>query len=283
MDNARWRLGPLVGFTALVLLCGLAGEARADLYGYSVLETSTYTLSGGTVGTISPNSLTSAAQLGSPSGSESHVGTQDALQSYVGAGAGRPAENTFTPKGMTTPDYTRADALIGSPIFSTNGVAEAFLSIGANAGGAGAWSSSLPITLAASGSVTLSFHYTDELSVVNTGSSPGAVQADFSYLFSIQNSAGNLVFISAPNAVNEAISLISLGSTTIPGSGSLSITSGTLAAGTYTATISGANHVFMNDPVGTIVPVVPEPSSFVLVCVGFAGLVGLAWRRHRRE
>jgi len=253
----------------------MAGEARATFYAYAVEQTSGYTFAGATVGTISPLTSTSSAQVGSISGSESHTGTFDALQSYVGPAAGRPAENTFTPKGQVDPDYARGDSLIATGPFSTNNVAEAYLLASGNSGSSGSWAVSAPITVTTAGAVTLGFNFTNQLTLLNTGSPfPGVVAADYNYSFTVQDAAGNTVFTSSPNAVNRSNSLTVPGSIDAPNSGTLSITTGTLAAGTYTATISGSEHTFIN--------AVPEPGSLALTAIGVGLLAGTALRRRHR-
>lgn len=275
----RRGLGRVLGAAAALLvgLFGLVGEARAAFYAYSVQQTSGYTFTGASVGPVSPNTSSSSAQMASPTGFDSHVGTLDALEAFVGPG-GKPPENTFTPKGMVDADYSRGDALLTQGPFTTNNVAELFLAGAGNAQGAGAWSASAPITLSSSGAVSLTFDFTNQLSVVNTGAPfPGTVQASYTYNFNIQDAGGTVVFSSSPTAVNRSISLISPGSTTLPGAGTVTITSGTLAAGTYTATISGSENVF-----ASAVSPVPEPSSCVLLCLGGLSALTLARRRRAR-
>jgi hypothetical protein len=257
-------------------LAGFADQARAGSYGYSVQQTSGYSVTGATIGSVTLFSSSGAFQTASPSGSESQGSTADTLQSYVGPGAGRPVENTFTAKGMTTPDYARGDALLGSPSFSTASVAEAFLAGGGNNNGTGAWSISAPLTLSNAGSVTLSFNFTNQLSLVNNTSPSGAVAADFSYDFGIQNSSGITVFSSSPTSVNRTMSLTSLGNISNPSSGSISITSGTLSSGTYTLTLSGASHVFIN-------AAVPEPSTYMLVISGVLVISAAGGARRRNN
>ena len=173
-----------------------------------------------------------------------------------------PAENTFTPKGQTTPDYSRGDALVtlAPSAFTTNNVAELDLDALGNATGAGSWAVSAPLTLAGAGSVSLSFGFTNQLTVINAGPLPAIVQASYSYTFNLQDSSGALVFSSAPAALNHAISLIAPGSVSLPGSGTVTITSGTLAAGSYTMTLSGTENVFAN--------VTPEPAGLLLFGTG---------------
>src|SRR5207249_11608820 len=73
---------------------------------YSVEQTSSYSVTGATVGSLTLFSNSSASQTASPSGNEAHGDLADALESYVGPAPGRPAENTFTPKGMRSEEHT---------------------------------------------------------------------------------------------------------------------------------------------------------------------------------
>jgi PEP-CTERM motif len=88
---------------------------------------------------------------------------------------------------------------------------------------------------------------------------------------------GTLVFSSSPDAVNEAASLSAMGTVSLPGSGSVSITSTSLAVGTYTAAIEGSEHVFLN------VLGIPEPSSCSMMGSGFVAALGIALRNNRRR
>jgi hypothetical protein len=231
---------------------------------YSTQETDSYTFTGATVGLTSPLSSSSAASTGTPAGSESNTGTLDVGQSYVGPAIGRPAENTFTPVGLSLPDYVRGDALTTPlPIFTTNNVAEAFFTGSGNAAGSGSWAVTAPISLSAAGTLSLTFHYTNDLALAITGPAPGSVAADYNYTVTIRDSSGAVVYTASPDVVNNALSLIAPGAIDLPGSGILTITSGVLTAGTYTGSIQGSEHVFVDSAV-------PEPSSAVLLGVPVA-------------
>jgi hypothetical protein len=269
-----WKRLAALQLLILLLAFASAPQVRAG-YAYSVQQTSAYNVSGATVGSITAFTSSSAAQNTlSGSGSESKVGTGDTLESYTGPGADRPAENTFTPLGMRQLDYFRGDALVTlSPsALTTSNVAEGSVLNNGIGSGSGSWSLSVPLTLAATSAVTLSFNFSNQLTLTN--SSGGNVAADFSYTFDIRNSSGSVVFTSSPTAVNQNASLGSAGTISNPASGSISITSGTLSAGTYTGTISGSEHVFIN--------AVPEPSTFLLVGVGGMGMAIFALRRKRQ-
>jgi hypothetical protein len=265
----------LAGLPALVLLAGLPGEARANFYAYAVQQTSGYTFTGATVGTLTPLTSTSAAQVsGIISGAVAHSGTLSPGQSYVGLAGTAPLPLTFTPKGLVDPDYARGDSLITAApaAFGTNNVAEAFMIGPGNSAGSGSWAVSAPITLTAAGVLTLGFNFTNQLTLLHTGSPfPGTVAADFSYTFTVQNAAGAVVFTNSPAAINSNASLTIPGSINLPGSGSITISTTTLPAGTYTGTIAGSEHTFINS--------VPEPGSMGLLLIGLGALVGVGFRK----
>lgn len=272
-DHVRGRLARLrTACSVFGVILGLAAGARADFYAYSYQKTSGYTFSGATVGAITPLSSTSDALIGTPSGSEAHTGSVDALQSYTGPTGTRPAENTFTPLGQVHPDYARGDSLLvlSPTVLTTQNVAESYINSAGNSAGAGAWSLSAQITVGSASALTLSFSYTNQLTLNNNpaGGLVGTVSADYGYTFTIQDASGNTVFTSSPKEVNRAVSLSMAGMVNRPDTGTITITSGTLAAGTYTGTLTGTNNVH------TLVRAVPEPASLALLATGF-GLFAL--------
>ena len=209
------------------------------------------------------------------------------LQAYVGPALTAPPENTFTPKGQVTPDYVRGDVQLVVPPtgFSQETVAEGYLVDNGSAkssAGAGNWSAEARFTLAAPGTVTLSFNYANLLEVENSAIPTGSfVSARYTFNFTITDGPGNTIFfIASPTAVNQTISLTTPGilnspSSGIPATGTVSTTSGTLAAGTYFGTISGNSRVSLR-----ISATVPEPSTLATAFVAIA-LTGLGVRRHR--
>jgi len=193
-------------------------------------------------------------------------------------GTGAPAENTFTPKGQVNPDYIRSDSLIGAP-FTTNTVAEGFMgSLSGISIGQSSTSVSAPITVAAPGTVTLSFTANGNLTTTITGPLPASAQASFAFNFTIQNAAGVIVFSSTPDSVNQSISQNTIGTSTISDVNTpVTIISGQLAAGTYTASITQTSRVFLTQNA-----VVPEPSSLLMGGMAFGVLGGvLGWRNRR--
>jgi hypothetical protein len=256
ITSRKKRLGGMLALSAALALW--AGTARADYSGYAEQQISGLGFTGAAIGTLGTGSQSNASQSGVPSGNESHTDTLDALQSYVGP-SGRPPENTYTPLGQVHPDYVRGDSQITSA-FILNSVAEGSKTFPGSSAGSGSVSLSAPITVSSAGAVTLTFNYSNIVSVFQN-SPAGSVSASVSFEFDIQNSSGANIFRSTPDAVNVSFSLTGPGTAGASSSGSVTITSGVLAVGTYQATLTEGSRVFIN-------AVVPEPSSFVLLGVG---------------
>jgi len=263
--------------TAIVLTTIMAGDVQAASYGYAFQNTSGFTFSGASIGTLTTQTSTSAQSAAGaiPSGLAGDIEPMDALQAYVG-NPPVPGQNVFTPVGPSNPDYARGDVLI-TPAFSISNVAEGFLTPPGAATATSAWTVSAPITLSASGTVTLGFNFSNALNVSLTDG-PGLASANYSFNFTIADSGGTTVlFSSAPTTVNNSVSLTLPGSINIPTStGTVSITSSTLAAGTYIASISGSETIDIRQTA------IPEPSSVVLLGSGLAIGLGCCVRRIRQ-
>jgi hypothetical protein len=265
----------------LALSALLAGEARADSYAYSYQQLSNFGFTGATVGTLSTSTSTSAVQGSGaiPSGVDGDVQPLDAREAYVG-NPPTPAQNLFTPPvGQVNPDYTRGDVLIAvTPIFTISNVAEGYLTPAGAGNSSGQWSVTAPITITGSPSaVTLSFNYTNALQVILTNS-PGLASASYEFGFTITTLGGALVFSSTPDAVNNGISLVAPGSQSQPtATGTLAITSGALQPGTYNATITGSEKIFLGQTA-----VIPEPASAIMLGSGLALALGCTLLRGRK-
>lgn len=260
--------------TTLAAAIGLGGSAHADSYAYSNQTLSNFTFAGPTPGALSFGGQNGATINGSgPAMSNS---TNDVPQAYAGVGA-PPPQNTFTPTNVGSGNYARGDSLVTpTPSFTTAAVGETYLStIPFQSSGIGNWNVSAPITLTSAGTVTLSFNYVNNLfaQVTQPG---GTASSSLSFSFTITptnapNSAP--VFTASPTQVNRGVSVLTIGQQNFQDSGTVTITSASLAAGTYTATITGSARVFAT--------VVPEPSSIAMAGAGLIGLAGLGLRRMR--
>jgi hypothetical protein len=170
----------------------------------------------------------------------------------------------------------RGDALTSAssagtfPTFSS--IAEARTVDQASGGSEGRNTSATTFTLATAGAVTLSLSYSEALRAFTTSLNEFA-EANLANTFTIQNNFGTILFTSAPNAVNFSCS----GSTdcNVISSGSLSITTGTLDAGTYTLGFRSTSQV----NVAGVQTAVPEPSTWAMMILGFAGVGFMAYRR----
>jgi hypothetical protein len=261
----------------LAFVGGSARDVVADyFYGYAHQSYSSLALTGGTIGSFGTGSQSSAAQIGIPGGSEAHTDALDAIQSYVGPVGTRPAENLFTPLGQVNPDYIRGDSLI-SNAFGLSSVAEGYKVFPGTAAGSGSSTLSTSFTLTAPGTVTLTFNYSQLVSVIQS-SLLGSVSASSTFDFNIHDAlSGQTVFDSSPNALNTSFSLTGTGSAgVVTNSGNFSITSSQLTAGTYQVTITEGSRVFISNPV-------PEPSSLILIGLGLAGIVPFVRRKRSQS
>jgi hypothetical protein len=284
----RMYLRLLASTAVLALIAGIQSGARADVYAFAQQQLTNFTFTGATAGAFTFGTSSSAIQAGVPSGMDAHLGgtglPSDVLESYVGPPP-KPPENLFTQVGQVNADYVRGDALINTAR-DTNNVGEGFLAHAGNSAGVGAWSASAPITVTAAGgsTVTLSFDFSNLLKVIidtNHGLGNQSATAVYEFNFTIQNATGIVVFNSKPSDVNKGIGLTAPGSigappSGLPATGSVIVTSILLPAGTYQATLTGSERVFLSAS-----GAVPEPGSLVLLCMG--GVAFAAMYRVRRS
>jgi len=270
------------GSAALALVVALAGEVRAASYAYATQNVNTFAFSstpaGATIGTLTTQATSGAlnTQGATPSGIAGDTAQFDPAAAFVGPGPG-PGQNVFAAVGPSNPDYSRGDAQITQPGFAISTVGEGFLTPPGRETGSGSFIVSAPITLTTASTVTLTFNYTNDLNVFLT-EGPGLASASNNFTFTITTLGGTtILFTSSPSAVNNSVSLAAVGANDIaPGAGSISITSGQLAAGTYTASISGGSRVELNQFV------IPEPSSVLLLGTGLTIRLGSVVRRGRK-
>jgi len=287
--------------TALVLLAlagGWAANARADIaYAFA-----TQTISGISL-TPAPSSVTNLqlfAQDGTTtngSGSSNSTGPTatapvNVTQAYQGGTPASPENNfaRYAPgfpvpvSPITTPpggDFTRGDATILSLGVgnSSSVVAESFLNTTTNPGilaetGSGGLSGSFTLVPSSTGTLTISYNFSNGLYVWTQGAS-GAASANFQFNITIKDTAGNVLFNSAPALQNLSLSAPPNGLEIIQ-SGPGSVVTPSLTAGTsYTFILSSTAQ-----SAGSAAAV-PEPNVMMLVGVG-AGLT-LAVRALRRR
>jgi len=272
----------IASFAAIALVATLAGEARADSYAYATQSLNTFAFSGlptgSTVGSFTTQASDAAlnAQGATPSGIAGDTSETDPAAAYVG-NPPIPAQNLFTPVGAVNPDYSRGDSQIAAGAVSVSTVAEGLLTPPGRETGSGSYSFSRQVTLTSAGTVTLAFNYTNDLNAFLTGF-VGLASASNAFNFTITTVGGTtILFSSSPSAVNNSVSLTTPSTSDItPGSGSVSITSSTLAAGTYVSSITG------NSKIEVTQSIIPEPSSVVLLGSGLLLGLGTAVRRTRK-
>ena len=280
MNVPRALLGRVVA--AVALAAAGVGQARADAYGFAQQTVTGLTFTGSTLDGLSVVASTSASQSqgAAPPGSSGDVAaspvfaTTDPAAAFVGNGTVAP--NTFTPLGQVNPDYIRSDALVNAAQTTFSAVAEGFLTPLGTSSATGSYSFSSSFTLAAAGTVTLSGSVSSILNVVFNGGLAGLATAGYSFVVGITNRATGVTTTFTPTLLNNSITLTttSTSSTTTPVT-AFSITTGTLAAGTYDASLQASSRVFLTQAV-------PEPSSVAMLGMAGLGMAGLGLVRKRK-
>lgn len=277
-QRLRW----ILAASAVVALAGMGrNEARADIaYGYATQSvTFKVTPGAGTISGGTQTARTGDSAVLSPGGSESMLGTNDALQSYIGSS--RPPENSFGPIGMVNPNYAHGDTLISSQNlfgagFTAQSVAESYLTSGAG-NADGNWHFAQLFTVSSATDTKLNFVYSYSNTI--TGAVTGIGTADSTYavditINNVTTGTTVLVFNNAPiSELNHSLS--SPPSFTLSDSDpNHQFDTGNLfrAGQTYQLLISGST---------TVNTAVPEPSSLALIGLGLAGTFGFVRLRKR--
>jgi hypothetical protein len=279
----------LAVLAASALLVGLASSARADIaYGYAKQTISNVTLSPAS-GTVSGVGAINTSTLDGATVDGSGISKSDPLdtpQTYFGPSA--PPENTFarTATGVLPggPSFTRGDVLIsglGTANAAGNVVSESLLngtgphSETANA----ALTATVTFTPSATGALTITYSYANDLYVVTTGA--GSATASYNFDFTIKDAAGTLVFQYGSTSLSQNTNL-ALSSPPPVGeiirSGTDSVTIGTLTGGqNYTLTFTEKTAT------SVALAAVPEPGPMALTAVacGLTIITGVI-RRFRR-
>jgi len=244
---SRSTCGVALAFAGSIL--GLAAGAGADSISYAFAEQtiSGVTVSGATVGALKTGT-DSAATLGGSGIAFSDP--TDAAEAFLGAAPPAPqnffmryAPSLAAASALGT--FIRGDTAV-SPVISLSVVAESYLNGNSSPGsGHGGLDLTAPLTLSSSGPVTFSWNYLNDADVAT--SNGGSAQAVFKFNLTIKDITGNVVFSNSPSALNLGVGSPPNGGE-IHGSGSMSITSGTLTPGTYSATLSESADSFVSVP-----------------------------------
>jgi hypothetical protein len=200
-----------------------------------------------------------------------------------------PPENTFGPAGsLGLGEYARADGQVAMVGQNAGGAIEAIASLVAEASvrgpfppfepvspyqalGSATWNVTIPFSLTATSSLSLSA----SVPAAPDSSGPGVILSAFSFPSTfasdsftaiLTNSVGGTIFTWTPAHLNEKI----IGGNNDMFSGLLQTNTQTVAAGSYTLTLSAGVVAFAS----------PEPASIVTAGMGLLGVLGIhAWRR----
>jgi hypothetical protein len=270
-----------------VLLTGMSStqSAHAEVYAFASEQITSFSLfTASSLSTNTETTLTSAQWGGFPSSGFSTTtfsgGASDASQATAGSGP-FPAENTFS-ASLLNSQGARGDALTSAsnagtfPAFSN--VAEARTVNQAGGGSEGRNTSATAFTITTPGVLTVSFSFSEALRAFTTSSNEFA-EANLANTLTVENNLGAILFTSSPNSVNLSCSSAN-GSPNCSNisSGTLSVTTETLAAGTYTLGFRSTSQV----NVAGVEPAVPEPSTWAMMILGFAGVGFMAYRRKNK-
>jgi len=257
---------------------GLASSAQGAItYGYAQQTLTNVTVTGVLSNPSAAGIATSAASAIDGTGVSTN-GLLDTLQAYQGAAPPAP-QNSYVKYstaggGLQAGDFTRGDALLNPGSIFTTGFTASTVAESATGGVAGlltgtsTWLISGTFTAPTTSSVTVSYNYANDIIAIATA--PGAAQAKFSFLVTIQDAHGHSIDAS-PAELNSTIASPPNGpEVTTAGSGSAVLSLAGLTAGDlFSITLTGQSASDVTSP-----SAVPEPSSALLFSCA-AGLLGL--------
>jgi hypothetical protein len=286
------------GVAAIALVASwTASGARADIaYAYAEQTISNLTTDANLTSlAITPQSSTFANLNDVVDGHNTN--TLDAAQAFVGPGLVPPPQNTFFTKYATFAEppgtipagdlpsapassFSRGDVVLTAsvgPAAQGSAVAESYVKgVGQVASANGHNSIQYAITVGTTGAFHINFDYSNDLYAV-TNTPPGVDSASSAVSFTIKITGGGLNFTESPLPTNIGTGIAAPNQDEIVTSGSLSVLTPTLVAGTkYFVTFQLAADTI-------VATAVPEPATMAMALTALPLLgLGLLRRRNRK-
>jgi hypothetical protein len=268
-------LSPAVLIFALCVIPATA-IAIPYSYGFAAQTISNFSVTGGIIDSSSFSSLTSTSASVTGLPPDSHDDPTDAIQAFVGPPSSRPPENYFAPKGKKDADYARSDSLVAGAInnWDTANLAESYLAtpaISMKTGEAeGDWGFEFDITMGATGEVTFTFEYINQVHVELSSDAlfPGSsAAAGIKLEVAVLNADSGASLIFTPSELNIALAVVD---PFLPleylhqGQGTVGFTTPAIDQGLWTVTVVGEEYA------QTSLAKAPTPTALALMGLGGA-------------